>query len=197
MSNPFSEGPFSSRGFDRVFGAGAGEDLAETLGQIKRDVEATFGPVLSRVSGRAGRGDVRAAILSLLAEEPMHGYQLIQRIEERSGGTWRPSPGSVYPTLQLLTDEGLVEVEEAEGRKTYSLTEAGRAQADAANGAEREAPRSAPTPAGRAGALAKAGANLTQAALQLGRTGTEEQIAEGVEVLDGARRALYGILARD
>ena len=78
---------------------------------------------------RMARGDVRAAVLALLAEQPMHGYQIIQQIEERSGGAWKPSPGSVYPTLQLLTDEGIVDVEEESGRKTYSLTEAGRAEA--------------------------------------------------------------------
>ncbi|MFY0022555.1 PadR family transcriptional regulator, partial [Acinetobacter baumannii] len=72
------------------------------------------------------KGDVRSAVLSLLLEEPMHGYQIIREIEERSGGSWKPSPGSVYPTLQLLTDEGLVRAEESGGRKTYSLTEEGR-----------------------------------------------------------------------
>lgn len=76
------------------------------------------------------RGDVRTAVLSLLAEKPMHGYQIINEIAERSGGTWKPSAGSVYPTLQLLADEGLIEAEEQNGRKTYSLTEAGRAIAD-------------------------------------------------------------------
>ncbi|MFZ8278296.1 PadR family transcriptional regulator, partial [Staphylococcus aureus] len=70
-----------------------------------------------------------SAVLSLLLEEPMHGYQIIREIEERSGGSWKPSPGSVYPTLQLLTDEGLVRAEESGGRKTYSLTEEGRAAA--------------------------------------------------------------------
>ena len=74
---------------------------------------------------RARRGNVRAAILSVLAEEPMHGYQIMQRLEERSGGMWRPSPGSVYPTLQLLEDQGFIKGEELEGRRVFSLTEAG------------------------------------------------------------------------
>ena len=87
---------------------------------------------------RMGRGDVRTAVLALLAEKPMHGYQIIQQIEERSGGSWKPSPGSVYPTLQLLADEGLIRAEESNGRKTYSLTEEGREVADAA--AEKSAP---------------------------------------------------------
>ena len=78
---------------------------------------------------RARRGDVRAALLVLLAEEPRNGYQLMQEIEQRSDGAWRPSPGSVYPALQLLEDEGLVRVE-GEGRKAYALTDEGRAHVE-------------------------------------------------------------------
>ena len=82
-----------------------------------------FGP-----GRRAGRGDIRAAILTLLAEEPMHGYQVIQVISERSGGNWTPSPGSVYPTLQQLEDEGLIEAAASEsGRRVFALTDDGRA----------------------------------------------------------------------
>src|SRR5688500_8708904 len=80
---------------------------------------------------RARRGDVRAALLVLLAEEPRNGYQLMQEIEERSGGVWRPSPGSVYPALQQLEDEGLVRVEQREGGKAYALTDEGRAHVEA------------------------------------------------------------------
>src|SRR5690349_3515506 len=79
-----------------------------------------------RRGGRGGRGDVRAAVLLLLAEEPMHGYQLIQQITERSDGVWTPSPGSVYPALSQLEDEGLVSFDRVEGRKTASLTDDGR-----------------------------------------------------------------------
>ena len=75
---------------------------------------------------RAGRGDVRSAVIALLAEQPMHGYQIIQEIGKRSGGAWKPSPGSVYPTLQQLEDEGLVRAEEQEGRRVYRLTEEGQ-----------------------------------------------------------------------
>ncbi|WP_243274776.1 PadR family transcriptional regulator, partial [Streptomyces albus] len=74
--------------------------------------------------GRARRGDVRASILALLKERPMHGYEMIQEIAERSGGAWKPSPGSVYPTLQLLEDEGLIASESEGGKKHFSLTEA-------------------------------------------------------------------------
>ena len=83
-----------------------------------------------RGRGRRGRGDVRAAILALLAERPMHGYEMIQELEARTGGVWRPSPGSVYPTLQLLEDEDLIAGEEGEGRRRFALTDAGRAEAE-------------------------------------------------------------------
>ena len=92
-----------------------------------------FGPGFrgrGRHRGRgARRGDVRAAVLALLAERPMHGYEIIQQIEERSGGVWRPSPGSIYPSLQLLADEGLVTGDETGGRRLFTLTDAGREEA--------------------------------------------------------------------
>ena len=91
-----------------------------------------FGPGYA-FGRRAGRGDIRAAILALLAEEPMHGYQIIQELAERTGGVWRPSPGSVYPTLQQLEDEELVrETASESGKRVYELTDAGREQAAAA-----------------------------------------------------------------
>ena len=83
-----------------------------------------------RHGGRARRGDIRAAILALLAERPMHGYEVIRELSERTGGVWEPSPGSIYPTLQLLEDEALVSVEESDGRKQYSLTDQGRRRPD-------------------------------------------------------------------
>src|SRR6188472_247886 len=89
-----------------------------------------FGGPHGRGRGRARRGDVRAALLVLLDEEPRNGYQLIQEIEQRSGGIWRPSPGSVYPALQQLEDEGLVRTDEAEGRRTYALSDEGREYVD-------------------------------------------------------------------
>src|SRR5204863_7298875 len=81
--------------------------------------------------GRASRGDVRAAVLQLLADEPMHGYQLMQAIADRTGGRWAPSPGAIYPTINQLEDEGLVTIEAGSGRKLVSLTDAGRSQAEA------------------------------------------------------------------
>ena len=86
-----------------------------------------FGPGFGRGPRRASRGDVRAAILSLLAESPSNGYGLIKTIAEKTDGAWRPSPGSIYPTLQQLVDEGLIAAL-SEGRGTeFTLTEAGRA----------------------------------------------------------------------
>ena len=84
-----------------------------------------FGPGFGR-GQRARRGDVRAALLALLAEEPRNGYQLMQEIERRTEGVWRPSPGSVYPALQQLEDEGLVRAQEGGGRKLFELTDDGR-----------------------------------------------------------------------
>lgn len=148
-----------------------------------------------RPGSRAGRGEVRSAVLALLAERPMHGYQIIREIEERTGGTWKPSAGSVYPTLQLLADEGLIRAEESNGRKIYSLTDAGREEMA---GAGMSAPWDSTAPAAGTGftALPKAGVELAQAASQVGRTGTPEQVQEAVAVLDDARRRLYAILAQ-
>jgi DNA-binding PadR family transcriptional regulator len=125
------------------------------------------------------------------------GYQIIRAIEDRSQGMWKPSPGSVYPTLQLLADEGLVTADESAGKKTYSLTDSGRAEAAAAP--NRSAPWEMPgmRAAGRASAIPKAGAQLAQAAAQVVQSGSSEQVSEAVAVLDEARRKLYAILAKD
>ncbi len=88
---------------------------------------------------RARRGDIRTAALLLLAEEPRNGYQIMQEVQERSGGMWSPSPGSVYPALQQLEDEGLIRTEESEGRKLFAITDEGRALL-AERGADRPAP---------------------------------------------------------
>src|ERR1700734_604917 len=88
---------------------------------------------------RARRGDIRTAALLLLAEEPRNGYQIMQEVQERSGGIWSPSPGSAYPALQQLEDEGLIRTEEVDGRKLFAITDDGRAVV-AARGAEQTAP---------------------------------------------------------
>ena len=175
-------------------GGGGGEGwpggMWEAMEQLRGQFERKVGP-------RMGRGDVRAAILALLAEGPMHGYQIIHEIEERSGGAWKPSPGSVYPTLQLLADEGIIRAEESNGRKTYSLTDEGRQAADAAPDAKAPWEMPGAREGSRAGALPKAGIELAQAAAQVGRSGNPEQVKEAVSVLDEARRKLYSILAQD
>lgn len=178
-------GGFAGRG-----GPGPIPGLWEAIEQLRSTFE-------QRVSPRMSRGDVRAAVLALLAEQPMHGYQIIGEIEKRSGGAWKPSAGSVYPTLQLLSDEGLISAEESNGRKTYSLTEAGRAVAEEAG--DRSAPWETPGERGHGpmGALPRAGIELAQAAAQVGRTGTPDQVEEAVAVLEEARRRLYSILAQD
>ncbi|GAA0997314.1 PadR family transcriptional regulator [Subtercola frigoramans] len=151
-----------------------------------------------RVGTRVGRGDVREAVLALLAEQPMHGYQIIHEIEERSGGRWKPSAGSVYPTLQLLSDEGLIEATESNGRKTYTLTDAGREKVAASDSTTFGANESTESKDGhRFTALPKAGVELAQAAAQVGRTGSPEQVKQAVAVLEDARRRLYAILAQD
>lgn len=166
----------------------AGFDLWEAVEGL-RDA---FGP---RPGGRVGRGDIRTAVLAALAEEPMHGYQIIQAIERRTHGAWKPSPGSIYPTLQLLADEGLVTAEQVGERKVYSLTPEGR---EAAADAGEQSPWHARFGAdgARGTALPKAGAKLAHAIAQVAH-GTPDQAERAVEVIDEARRKLYTILAED
>ncbi len=149
-----------------------------------------------RGPGRAGRGDVRAAVLLLLAEQPMHGYQVIQEIAERSEGQWRPSPGAVYPALNLLQDEGLVELSADGGRRLATLTEAGTAYV-AEHAAELGDPfADAAGRGGRSRRELRAGVEAVAAAVhQVARTGTDEQAQAAAELLERTRRELYLILA--
>ena len=141
---------------------------------------------------QARRGALREAILGLLAEQPMHGYQVMQELEQRSGGRWRPSPGSVYPTLQQLEDEQLISVEELDGRRTFRLTEAGATAAASL-------PREHGWTGGRGGDADLRGRtrDLAAAALQVSRVGSPAAVAEARTVLDDARRRLYRLLADD
>ena len=144
--------------------------------------------------GRARRGDVRASILALLKDRPMHGYEMIQEIAERSGGAWKPSPGSVYPTLQLLEDEGLISSETEGGKKLFSLTESGRTEAEA--GAEapwEEAGRGVDWEAARE--MRNAAGGLAGAFHQVWTTGTSEQRDKALAVVNDAKKKLYLILA--
>jgi DNA-binding PadR family transcriptional regulator len=144
--------------------------------------------------GRHGRGNVRAAVLTLLLERPMHGYEMIQQLEERTNGMWRPSPGSIYPTLQLLEDEGLIVSEQTEGKRRYTLTDEGRARAEQVE----DVPWRQHTEGFDWETLAKlrdAAAGLMTAFGQLMGSATEEQKARAIEVLHETRRKLYAILA--
>lgn len=148
-----------------------------------------------RRRSRVSRGEVRNAVLALLAEEAMHGYQIMQELEDRSGGGWQPSPGSIYPTLQQLADEGLIEADAEGARNVYSLTEAGRravGQIDEPPAWERFG-----ADGGGAASLRRAVFQLGAAAKQVAVAGTDRQIEAARAVLDDARKALYRILATD
>ncbi|HEY4451627.1 MAG TPA: PadR family transcriptional regulator [Solirubrobacteraceae bacterium] len=145
---------------------------------------------------KARRGDIRTAALLLLSEEPRNGYQIMQEVQERSGDVWRPSPGSVYPALSQLEDEGLIRSQEHDGRKLYALTEEGRAFV-----AQRDAATPAPWDqmsgdvSDRAHELGRLMREVASAFVQVMRTGSEGQVARAREVLAGTRRELYRILA--
>ena len=128
----------------------------------------------------------------------MHGYQMIGELAERSGGAWRPSPGSVYPVLQMLEDEGLVRGQENEGRRVYHLTDAGRAVVDARRGEPTPWDAAADAADDRGVAdLRPLVLQVGAAALQVAHAGTERQVAAAREALTNVRRALYRILAED
>jgi len=184
------------------FGPGfqAGFDFGPGRGGFGFDPRGGFGfggPRGRRGGGRRGkRGDVRAAILVLLSDRAMHGYEMIQEISERSGGLWRPSPGSVYPTLQLLVDEGLIAGTESEGSKRlFELTDDGRAAAEKvqtppweeiAEGWKDQAPG--------AMNLHTAVTQLMGAVAQSAYTASEEQQQRIVDIVNTARREVYNIL---
>jgi DNA-binding PadR family transcriptional regulator len=188
MSGKFDGGRSNSRGQHGF--------IPDELGNILRDTAEHLRSAFDqRIEPRLGHRDVRAAILRLLAEEPMHGYQIIQEIETRSEGAWKPKPGSVYPTLQLLVDEGVTSAQETDGKKSYSLTDSGKLEAENSGPAPWET--SSDRDEGRSRLLPKAGAKLAQAAVQVARNGTPEQVRDAVAVIDDARRKLYAILAQE
>ena len=153
-----------------------------------------------RVGARARRGDVRTAILDVLAVEPMNGYQIIQQIAERSGGAWKPSPGSVYPTVQQLEDEGLVEGDESGGRRLLRLTEQGRRfveeHPDELAATWRSFEESEEDPEAMLD-LKSAIGQVTGAVWQVVVGGTRQQQAEAAEILAETRKKLYALLADD
>ena len=155
--------------------------------------QAGFGPRGRRGGRRGKRGDVRAAILVLLSDRAMHGYEMIHEISDRSGGLWRPSPGSVYPTLQLLVDEGLIAGTESEGSKRlFELTEEGHAAAEKVETPpwEEIAEGVDPNHVNLHNALGQ----LMGAVAQSAYTATEEQQQRIVDIVNAARREVYNIL---
>jgi DNA-binding PadR family transcriptional regulator len=135
--------------------------------------------------------------LLLLAEGPLNGYQIMQEIERRSNGVWRPSPGSVYPALAQLEDEGLVRTEELGDRRAYVLTDAGRERVDQ-RGSESVAPWEQMTgPGDDVGSLFLEMRRLGMAVGQIGQLGTAEEVARAREIIAGARRALYSVFSED
>ncbi|MFD0691421.1 PadR family transcriptional regulator [Actinomadura fibrosa] len=158
-----------------------------------------FGPGRHGRGGRGGRrtrrGNVRAALLALLAERPMHGYEMIQELDSRTGGVWRPSPGSVYPTLQMLEDEGLVSSEEQGGKRLFSLTDTGREEASA----QTVSPWDEVTEAAGENVLREREAfgQMLGALQQVMAVGSDTQKERALAVVNDARRRIYGILADD
>ena len=184
-STTHSAGHGHCRHRHRGFGPGAGYG------------DFPFGRPAGRGRGRkARRGDIRTAALLLLAEEPRNGYQIMQEVQERSDGVWRPSAGSVYPALQQLEDEGLIRSEEHDGRKLFALTDAGR-DFVSERGSERPAPweQMGGDIGSQARELGKLMREVGYAFAQVMKTGGEDQMAKAREVLAHARRDLYRILA--
>ncbi len=166
--------------------ASALQTIEDLGGQFKRNVDM-----------RMRKGDVRSAVLRLLNESPMHGYQIISEIDTRSGGAWKPSPGSVYPTLQMLVDEGLLDSKETKGRRTYSLTSAGVEVAAAE--AEKPAPWETgfDRPTGPRGTLAMSGVKIAKAAAEVARVGSPEQMEKAAKIIDDAAKKLSAIVSHN
>jgi DNA-binding PadR family transcriptional regulator len=171
-------------GFGPGFGPGGGR------------FDAGFGRGPRGRGRKARRGDIRTAALLLLAEEPRNGYQIMQEVEERSGGVWSPSPGSVYPALAQLEDEGLIRTEQSDGRKLFTITDDGRKLVEE-RGSDRPAPweQMSDEYSPQAHELGKLMREVAFAFAQVIRTGSEEQMASARTVLAAARKDLYRILA--
>jgi len=147
---------------------------------------------------RGRRGAIRAAILMLLSEQPMHGYEMIQQIGARSGGARQPSPGSIYPALQMLEDQGLIRAEEAEGRRTFHLTDAGREHVERHREELAAAWNAMQDTTGAAAAeLRDLVRQIGMAAGQVAHVGSPAQLASARTLLTTTRQQLYRILAED
>lgn len=153
------------------------------------------GPGGGRGRGRARRGDVRAAILALLTERPMHGYEMIQVLDERTSGAWKPSPGSVYPALQLLEDEGFIVADGTTGKRLFALTDTGRAEL--ASHPRERTPWDEVTDGINPEVLQlrELVGQIMVASRQVVEAGSDAHRAKAVELLTETRRGLYAILA--
>jgi DNA-binding PadR family transcriptional regulator len=151
-----------------------------------------------RGRGRMRRGDIRTAVLAVLSEGPGHGYDVIQRLEDKTEGSWRPSPGSVYPMLQLLADEGLARSVERDGKRVYELTDSGRDETqrriEEAGGTPWELGNRADASFGQ---LRDNTRQLHMAIRQVGVSGRPELVERAVGIVRDARKQLYGLLAED
>jgi DNA-binding PadR family transcriptional regulator len=145
--------------------------------------------------GRGRRGDVRLAVLALLNERPMHGYEMMQELADRTQGLWRPSPGSLYPALQLLEDQGLVSSQTDEGRRQFTLTDQGRAEL--ASNPTASAPWETMMRGADQGdvALRVAMRHVMIAARQVAEAGTADQKARAERLIVELRRQMYLLLA--
>jgi len=182
---------------NRMFGHDYGPWMAPFPGHFAFDFDPRGRGRGGRGRGRRNRGDVRAALLALLNERPMHGYEMIQELDDRTGGIWRPSPGSVYPTLQLLEDEGLITSETSDGRKRFTLTDAGREEAAKATETPPWAQYADDDTMSTLSEFRKASFGVMNALSQVGFSGTDGQRAQALEVLAETRRKLYAILAEE
>jgi len=155
-----------------------------------------FGPGPRGRGRKARRGDIRTAALLLLNEEPRNGYQIMQEVQERSDGVWRPSPGSTYPALQQLEDEGLIRAQELDGRKLFELTDAGREYVKE-RGEDKPAPweQMSGDVSEEAHELGRLIREVASAFTQVVKTGSEAQMGEARKVLTRTRKDLYRILA--
>ena len=187
-------GPLDPAG--RSVPAGRSDPVAPSDRAARSDRAGWGGPRGGRGGGgRRRRGEVRTALLLLIAEQPRNGYQLMQEIEQRSGGSWRPSPGSVYPALSQLEDEGLIRTVQGESGRAFEITDAGREQAESLSG---QAPPWQEDEEQGGQSMHKLGRLIMSAGMaawQVAKDGDEDQVTAACEVLAQTRRTLYGILA--
>jgi DNA-binding PadR family transcriptional regulator len=190
-------GPRSGRGGGRPHGRGGPGGPPSWASGWRGAPFSGFGFPFGPPRGRAGRGDVRAAVLVLLAEQPRHGYEIITEVVERSGGRWQPSPGSVYPVLKRLATDGLVRAETDGDRRVFELTDAGRAYVDEHADELGEPWAEVSGPPEAVMELVDAARQAAGALWQVVQTGNDDQIAGATAVLTEAKRSLYRVLAGD